>query len=173
MQDAVQMQVQPTMISRVEEQISLCSPRWTWNPKRSLTDLQSAELQDGPRTVTGEVRAIRGPSKKKNSLEGLNLETSEGSTHTHSMSLALLAVTCKGLTPNSTCDLKFNVSSPWSKSRKWEPECDSVSPPSFIKDWDHVSAQQLLLLLILYVHFADMQNTMIKQANCTVIKCEL
>lgn len=121
MQVAVQMQVQPTMISRLEEQISLCSPPWTWNPKRSLTDLQSPELQDGPRTVTGEVRAIRGPSKKKK-LGELNIETSEGSTHTHSMSLALEAVTCKGLTPNSTCDPKFNVSSPWSGSRKCDAE---------------------------------------------------
>lgn len=41
-------QVEPVMIFSVEEQILLCRAWWRWNLKRSLTDLQSAELQDDP-----------------------------------------------------------------------------------------------------------------------------
>lgn len=130
---AVQMQVQPLMISGVDEQVLRCSPRWRWNPKRSLTEVQSTELQDG-RTVTGEAKAIPGRTKK--TQWETKYRNQWGSNTPAAGAWQLVAVTwVKGPAPASPSNLKFNVSSLWSKSKTWELRCNSGFLSLIHKDW--------------------------------------
>lgn len=96
------------MISNVEEQISMCSSSLEMKPEAQM-DRSEARRAAGRAGLSPETpEPYRGTAKKL--TRRLNIETRQGSTHTLSYSLALVAVTwVKAPTQTSALNLKFKL----------------------------------------------------------------
>lgn len=95
-------------ISNVEEQISLCSSWLEMKPEAQM-DRSEVRRAAGRAGLSPEKpEPYRGRAKKL--TRRLKIETSQGSTHTLSYSLAIVAVTwVKAPAPTSALNLKFKL----------------------------------------------------------------